>query len=180
MNVRRLNLVGMAFAVLDKTGDGQVTIDDLKGVYDTSKHPDVISGKITEDEALVGFMGQWDGMTGKDGIVTKAEFAEYYRDVSVRARTGSRIKSSAWAVQTDLSVACGPRRVRARGGAGQKGAAAACASPAWTICVSGRTDQHIVPHSTRSHRLRRGERLRTRPCIAPIRRQLMTMTISSS
>lgn len=82
INVRRLNLIGMAFQVLDKTGDGQVTVEDLAGTYDTSKHPDVLSGKMTEQEALQGFMGQWDGMTGKDGIVTKAEFAEYYRDVS--------------------------------------------------------------------------------------------------
>jgi Ca2+-binding EF-hand superfamily protein len=81
MNERRLGLVSLAFAVLDKTDDGQVTIEDLQGVYDTSMHPDVISGKITENEALEDFMEQWDTLE-KDGIVTGEEFVEYYKDVS--------------------------------------------------------------------------------------------------
>lgn len=35
--------------VLDVTGDGQVTSDDVKGRYDASQHPDVILGvKSTE------------------------------------------------------------------------------------------------------------------------------------
>jgi Ca2+-binding EF-hand superfamily protein len=81
MNERRLGLVSLAFDVLDKSGDGQVTIEDLQGTYDTSMHPDVISGKITETEALQAFMEQWDTVE-KDGIVTGEEFVEYYKDVS--------------------------------------------------------------------------------------------------
>ena len=34
MSDTRKRLVGEAFAKLDKTGDGKVTIDNLRGVYD--------------------------------------------------------------------------------------------------------------------------------------------------
>ena len=50
MNQRRQGLVMQAFAVLDKTGDGVVTVEDLQGAYDTSQHPDVLEGKKTAGE----------------------------------------------------------------------------------------------------------------------------------
>lgn len=75
MNARRRAIVDIAFSRLDKTGDGIVTIDDLKTCYDTSQHPDVISGKSTREEVLSDFLSQWD-RTKKDGIVTPDEFAE--------------------------------------------------------------------------------------------------------
>jgi predicted transcriptional regulator len=68
----------MAFDRLDKDGSGVVTIEDVRSAYDTSKHPDVISGKKTSDEALGEFMAQWD--TGvRDGRITKDEFLDYYK-----------------------------------------------------------------------------------------------------
>ena len=36
-------MVMLAFAKLDKTGDGQVTLKDLVDTYDVSYHPDVIN-----------------------------------------------------------------------------------------------------------------------------------------
>ena len=45
----RLVLVKKAFAKLDKDGSGVVDIDDIRDVYNTSRHPDVISGKKTSD-----------------------------------------------------------------------------------------------------------------------------------
>jgi Ca2+-binding EF-hand superfamily protein len=44
-----MNLVKKAFQKLDKDGSGVVDIEDIKDVYNTSKHPDVISGKKTRD-----------------------------------------------------------------------------------------------------------------------------------
>jgi hypothetical protein len=38
-----------AFAKIDKDGSGILDIEDIKGVYNCSKHPDVQSGKKTED-----------------------------------------------------------------------------------------------------------------------------------
>jgi Ca2+-binding EF-hand superfamily protein len=56
MNPFRIGLVKQAFTKLDKTGDGVVDINDIKGVYNGKHHPDVISGKKTEDEILGEFL----------------------------------------------------------------------------------------------------------------------------
>jgi len=81
MNAKRIALVKLAYQKLDNTGDGRVTTEDIKNVYDVSQNPEVISGKITPDQAFAKFMKQWE--TDKvDGIVTLEEFIDYYRDVS--------------------------------------------------------------------------------------------------
>src|SRR5690348_5307732 len=56
MNDFRIQLVEQAFRTLDRTRNGVVEIDDLKGVYDTSNHPDVKQGKKTEDQVLSEFL----------------------------------------------------------------------------------------------------------------------------
>jgi Ca2+-binding EF-hand superfamily protein len=38
-----------AFNKLDKNGNGWIDIDDIRGVYDAKKHPDVLQGKKSED-----------------------------------------------------------------------------------------------------------------------------------
>ena len=38
--------------ILDTDKSGFIEIDDVKAKYDTSKHPDVISGKRTSEEVL--------------------------------------------------------------------------------------------------------------------------------
>ena len=78
MSERRLSFVHQAFKIVDQTGDGVVTIEDLQDKYDVSKHPEVMARKKTKEQVLKEFLTQWD--TGeKDGIVTKEEFIEYYR-----------------------------------------------------------------------------------------------------
>ncbi|RHY89182.1 hypothetical protein DYB37_009393 [Aphanomyces astaci] len=57
---RRLRFIDMAFQKLDKSKDGRVTIDDLRTVYDVSKHPEFIQGKQTADQILSEFLRQWD------------------------------------------------------------------------------------------------------------------------
>lgn len=81
LNPRRRALVGLAYQKLDLTGDGKVTIDDLKINYDVSCHPKFKSGQITKEQILNDFLAQWDTLN-KDGIVTLAEFEDYYKDVS--------------------------------------------------------------------------------------------------
>jgi len=49
MNPARKRIVALAFKKLDKDGSGWVDINDLRGVYNARKHPDVTSGKKTED-----------------------------------------------------------------------------------------------------------------------------------
>ena len=77
----RKDLVDMAFARLDKTGDGVITVDDLENTYDVSMIPDVASGKITPRQALENFMAQWDSRDN-DRVITREEFYEYYRNIS--------------------------------------------------------------------------------------------------
>jgi Ca2+-binding EF-hand superfamily protein len=60
MNEFRTNLVKVAYQKLDRTGDGIVTIEDIKGVYNATKHPDVRTGKKTEDEVLSDFLDTFD------------------------------------------------------------------------------------------------------------------------
>lgn len=81
MNQRRLDLVDMAFKALDCTGDGRVTIDDLRDSYDVTSHPGVQAGLVSKEQALKDFLNQWD-RTEKDGVVTREEFIDYYRDIS--------------------------------------------------------------------------------------------------
>jgi Ca2+-binding EF-hand superfamily protein len=83
MNDRRKALVEKAFSILDKDGSGVLTVSDLKGVYNTKKHPDVLAAKKTEDEVLAEFLDGFEGRFGNDdGTVTMKEFTEYYADLS--------------------------------------------------------------------------------------------------
>ena len=81
LNPRRLDMVHQAYAVLDKDGSGQVTIDDIRIAYDVSFHPDFQSGRKTADEVLADFMTVWETHK-RDGIVTIEEFEDYYKDLS--------------------------------------------------------------------------------------------------
>ena len=49
LNPTRKKIVMQAFKKLDKDGSGWIDISDIRGVYNCSKHPDVVSGKKTED-----------------------------------------------------------------------------------------------------------------------------------
>ena len=88
LNEFRAGLVEKAFRKIDKDGSGVLDISDIKGTYNASKHPEVISGKKTEDEILVEFLETFEahhielyGGT-HDSNVTRDEFIEYYTNVS--------------------------------------------------------------------------------------------------
>lgn len=82
MSLRRKQYVYYAFRLLDKDNSGVVTLDELKTVYDCSKHPEVLKGEKTEAEVLKEFAEQWDDDTAPNGKITLAEFLEYYKDIS--------------------------------------------------------------------------------------------------
>jgi len=64
-------------------GKGYLTADSIKDVYSTSKHPKVISGAMTKQEALQEFLQAFEGSKGnRDGVVTPTEWMEYYEEVS--------------------------------------------------------------------------------------------------
>lgn len=84
----RKKLVLMAFKKLDKTGDGNVSIDDLRGVYNASMHPEVRLGRKTEDDVLCEFLDTLEVHHAifkggdRDSVVTAEEFLEYYSHIS--------------------------------------------------------------------------------------------------
>ncbi|KAG7160384.1 crustacean calcium-binding protein 23-like isoform X2 [Homarus americanus] len=82
INERRKKLVDMAFDKLDKTDDGIVTLEDLKGVYSVQRHPKYQSGEMTEDQILGTVIKKFENNTSEDGKLTKDEFYDYYSGIS--------------------------------------------------------------------------------------------------
>jgi len=88
MNPSRQKIVMQAFKKLDKDGNGWIDINDVRGVYKANKHPDVLSGKKTEDQILQEFLETFEtahSMRNNDApnyVVTKEEFIEYYNNIS--------------------------------------------------------------------------------------------------
>lgn len=68
MSPAREAVIAAAFAKLDRSGDGVVTVDDLRGVYSGRAHPKVRSGEWTEEEVLRRFLDNFDS-SEKDGQV---------------------------------------------------------------------------------------------------------------
>jgi Ca2+-binding EF-hand superfamily protein len=56
MNSFRKNIAMAAFKKIDRDGSGILDLNDIKGVYSAKTHPDVKSGKKTEDEVLGEFI----------------------------------------------------------------------------------------------------------------------------
>ncbi len=81
LNERRLRLVRLAFNSIDTDRSGVVSTDEMMEIYNFKAHPDVVSGKKTAKEAMKEFMAQW-GDVDSDGMVSFAEFEDYYKGVS--------------------------------------------------------------------------------------------------
>ncbi|CAE8596393.1 unnamed protein product, partial [Polarella glacialis] len=57
---RRRAVVREAFASMDANGDGVLTTEDLKMKYQSFSHPDITSGKRTEEEIFGEFLKSFD------------------------------------------------------------------------------------------------------------------------
>jgi len=60
MSATRKAIVRKVFKKLDKNGVGSTTVDQIKDLYDPSKHPDVLSRKKTEDDVLTEFLDTFE------------------------------------------------------------------------------------------------------------------------
>ena len=89
MNEFRQKLVQQAFDSLDINKSGEISFEDLKNKYNTKNHPDVLAGKINEEEALKEFLDTFQETynylcgTESNNIITIEEFLEYYENVSM-------------------------------------------------------------------------------------------------
>eukprot|EP01063_Lacrimia_lanifica_P011689 TRINITY_DN18405_c0_g1_i1.p1 TRINITY_DN18405_c0_g1~~TRINITY_DN18405_c0_g1_i1.p1 ORF type:complete len:547 (+),score=236.85 TRINITY_DN18405_c0_g1_i1:114-1754(+) len=83
MNARRLALTRECFKRIDTDGSGVASFAELKAIYGENlpRHPEVLSGKKTEDEVMREFLLNWD--RSRDGNVEIGEFIDYYTDLSV-------------------------------------------------------------------------------------------------
>lgn len=81
----RKKVVIEAFRGLDAMGNnnGVIDVDDLRGRYDVSKHPDVVAGRVDSGTALRAFLNGFEGRAGdRDGVITLDEWMDYYEEVS--------------------------------------------------------------------------------------------------
>jgi len=62
LNDYRRKFVEQAFNKIDRDQSGDLTIDDLRGFYDASNHPDVKSGKKTENQVLTEFLNGFESL----------------------------------------------------------------------------------------------------------------------
>lgn len=77
----RQDIIDKAFMKFEKDGSGLIDVRDLRGVFNASKHPKVISGEITQEQAFDEFLRNFNDHTG-GGKIEKCEWDDYYAAVS--------------------------------------------------------------------------------------------------
>ena len=82
LNERRKAMIKLAFDALDSDKSGVLDPAELMEKYDASQHPDVLSGKKTETQALREWMTVFEVGGEIDGKVTSDEFQRYYHNLS--------------------------------------------------------------------------------------------------
>ena len=89
-NESRRNIVNNAFKKLDTGRKGVINMNSMKAKFNPSNHPDVISGKKTEQEILSEFLDNFDyhfnllnqSRNQDDEEITNQEFIDFYRYIS--------------------------------------------------------------------------------------------------
>ena len=90
MNPRRVALTKKAFAIIDLDKSGILDINDVRTRYNPKKHPDVMSGKQTEEDILYEFLDTFEAAyairhgesKSRDKSVNMDEWLEYYNTIS--------------------------------------------------------------------------------------------------
>jgi Ca2+-binding EF-hand superfamily protein len=84
MSEKRMLFVRMAFDLMDKDGNGLLEVADIVDVYDARKHPEVMSGRKTEQEVFAEFLDTFEASGGgnRDGKITFEEWTHYYANIS--------------------------------------------------------------------------------------------------
>jgi len=89
LNEPRTEAIKKAFEFIDVKKNGLISIVELKAKYNAKNHPDVISGKKSEDDILLEFLETFDTYhesifehEGDESQINLAEFQGYYAYVS--------------------------------------------------------------------------------------------------
>jgi len=83
LSPQRKELAIQAFHIMDTDKSGEITFEDLKGTYDVSKHPKVISKEWTAEQAIKEFLKVFEGDSPDiNAVITKQEWLDYYAGVS--------------------------------------------------------------------------------------------------
>ncbi len=116
LSVRRKRLVHMAFQVLDKDGNGVIELSDIAAAYNTSKHPQFMSGQRTKEDILMEFLSGFEVGDGeKDGKVTVQEFENYYSALSASIDSDNYFElmiRNAWHITGGEGVAANSANMR--------------------------------------------------------------------
>ncbi|XP_061709996.1 calcyphosin-like protein isoform X2 [Cydia pomonella] len=83
MNDGRRAIVDRAFRKLDKSGDGVIATEDLRGIYSCAANPRYKSGEETEELLIGKFLANFESEGTVGGKVTLEEFINYYSGISV-------------------------------------------------------------------------------------------------
>jgi Ca2+-binding EF-hand superfamily protein len=80
----RLRIVSEAFDKLDSNGNGLLEMSEVKDKFDPSRHPEVILGRKTAEEARANFFDMFNTFhaasnnMNSEKSVTKTEFIQYH------------------------------------------------------------------------------------------------------
>ncbi|KPJ21247.1 Calcyphosin-like protein [Papilio machaon] len=69
MSESRRAIVERAFNKLDKTGDGVLSVNDIRRVYSMEAHPRYMSGEETADVVMTRFLANFEPDGDRDGTV---------------------------------------------------------------------------------------------------------------
>lgn len=90
---------------MDKDGSGQITVSDVKHLYDPSQHKDFIEGTKTKEEVIEEFLDSFDGAKGNnDGVISRQEWDDYYTDLSMSVPSDEyfvQMMESVWGITED-------------------------------------------------------------------------------
>jgi Ca2+-binding EF-hand superfamily protein len=76
-------MVEKAFRMMDRDNSGKLNLSDVVAIYDVSLNPEFVEHRKSKDQIVTEFLTNFEGARGdRDGVITKAEFFDYYTDLS--------------------------------------------------------------------------------------------------